>query len=78
MINYSIFPPEVIFSDHEEAKIEYEELNIENNITLIVERINKKKVKIIKVISTDPQIYLKPGLKPDSILKSSLQLPLNK
>lgn len=78
MINYSIFPPEMVFEGYDDFDIKYEEINIDSDTSLLVERINDSEVKISQIISTDPQVYLKTDFKPGTILKSSLQLPAKK
>lgn len=78
MINYSIYPKETVFEDYDDFEVKYEEMSLNNDITLLVERIDDKQVKISQIISTDPQIYLNTDIQPGTILKSSLHLSLNK
>lgn len=75
MINYSIYPAEVIFADFDDIDLKYEELSIENSITLVVERIDGRQVKVSQVISSDPQNFLRKDIQPGNILKTTLQIP---
>ncbi|MFI5360281.1 MAG: YlzJ-like family protein [Halanaerobiales bacterium] len=70
MLNYSIYPLEMILEDYDDFVPEYEEVNFSNGLTLLVERSGKDERKIAKIISSDPQDYLRPELQPGSILKS--------
>ncbi|MFW6034854.1 MAG: YlzJ-like family protein [Halothermotrichaceae bacterium] len=74
MINYSIYPASMIFQDWDDFEPEYEEINLNDGTTLMIERIDKKQVKIIQVINSDPQKYLTPALTPGSIIKTSLKI----
>lgn len=74
MINYSIIPTEVVFEDWDNLELQYKEFKTEDGITLLVESINDQDYRISKVISSNPQVYLRADLTPGTILKSSLNL----
>ncbi|MFP4660918.1 MAG: YlzJ-like family protein [Halanaerobiales bacterium] len=73
MINYSIYPPEVVFADYDDFEANFEEITLNSNIKLLVERIDKKSVKIAQIISSDPQSYLREEIQPGTILETNLQ-----
>lgn len=74
MINYSIFTGEFIMSTEEKVK-EKKVIEINRDIKLLVEETDKKdEYKILQVLSTDPQVFLRPDLNPGTIIKSRLQL----
>lgn len=60
----------MVFEDYDNFDVKYEELSLDNGITLLVEKTEKEEIKIAKMISTDPQDYLRPELQPGSILKA--------
>lgn len=75
MINYSIYPPEMIFAEYDSFELDYEELNLADGTMLMIERIDNKQAKVAKIISSDPQSYLRADIQPGTILKTGLQLP---
>lgn len=74
MINYSIYPADVVFNEWDETELKYEEFTTSEGIILQVRRLNDNNVKIDRVISSNPEIYLRNDLAPGCILKNSLQL----
>lgn len=74
MINYSIYPAELVFNEWDENELDYEELTTREGVILQVIRLNDNNVKIDRVISSDPEVYLRNDLAPGCILKNSLQL----
>jgi len=74
MINYSIFTGEFIMASEEKVKAK-KVIEINSNIKLLVEETDKKdEYKILQIISTDPQVFLRSDLNPGTIIKSRLQL----
>ncbi|MFW6287647.1 MAG: YlzJ-like family protein [bacterium] len=74
MINYSIYPPEIVFANYDDFEASYEEITLGSDITLVVERIDKKSVKIAQIISSDPQVYLRNDIQPGTVLKTDIHL----
>lgn len=74
MINYSIYPPEVVFKDWENFNPQYKKITIDGGINLVVEKVNEEEYKVSQVISTNPQDYLKMGLQPGTVIKTGLKL----
>ena len=74
MINYSIYPEDVIFEDMDNFYPEYEILEISSELKIQIERINNKEVKVVKIISTNPGYYLNQKFTPGSVLKSKLYI----
>lgn len=77
MVNYSIYPEELIFEDYDVFTTEYEELEINNEVRLLVERVNNNQLKISQIISSNPQYYLFQELQPGTILNNTLKLNKN-
>ncbi len=75
MINYSIYPSELLFADFDDFEVNYEELTLEDGTTIMVERIDDKQVKVSQIISSDPQCFLRKDIQPGTILKTNLQIP---
>ena len=74
MINYSIFQSDFVFKEWEDFKPQYEIIEMDDGIKVQIERLNKDEVKIIQILSSDPQDYLNNSLVPGNIIKSRLQL----
>jgi len=71
---YTLFTGEFIMNTEEKEK-QRKIIEINKNIKLLVEETDKKgEYKILQILSTDPQIYLRPDLTPGTIIKSRLQL----
>jgi len=78
MINYSIYPGELVFEDYDVFETEYEEIEINNEVSLLVERVNNNQLKISQIISSNPQYYLFQELQPGTVLNTTLKLNKNK
>lgn len=66
---YTIMPLDLVmagFDEGEEAQVH--ELPIEGG-TLLVEPLGKNQARILRVISSDPQLYLRPGLQPGRVIE---------
>ncbi|MFW6022462.1 MAG: YlzJ-like family protein [bacterium] len=74
MINYSIIPNELLFSDYDDFDVNYEEIELDDGLTLMVERIDESSVKVVKIISSNHQDFLRSNIQPGMEIKSSLQL----
>lgn len=74
MINYSLYTDECIFADWDDFNPEYEEITTSDGLTLLVERIDAQQVKVFRVISSDPAVYLRDDIMPGTIIKTSLQI----
>ncbi len=73
-INYSIFPTEMVFEGWEEFEPQFETMEINHGLTLEVERLDQEQVKICRVISSNPQVYLNNNFSPGNILNLSLDI----
>jgi hypothetical protein len=67
MTLWSIVPTEMILSDMDDLPV-YEEVTC-NNMKLLVEKIGSTQFKINRLLTTDPQDYLRPEMQPGTILK---------
>jgi len=74
MINYSIFTGEYIFSDWEDFKPLYEEYNTVEGISLMVERITPRQIRVERIISSDPAVFLRADIAPGIIINTDLQI----
>ncbi|MFW5998755.1 MAG: YlzJ-like family protein [Halanaerobiaceae bacterium] len=70
MINYSIYERDFVFQNWEKFEPEYEIIDILPDLKIQVERINSKQVKLIQIISNNPNYYLNKNLTPGSILNN--------
>lgn len=66
MILWTVIPLEVIFSQ-EEVKSPYEHIDYKGTVVM-VERISDFERRIVRIISTDPQDYLRYDIQPGVIL----------
>ena len=71
---YSIFTVETIFSDWDQYDPQYEEMELEKGITLSVERVDPQQVRVNRIISSNPQVFLRNDILPGTIVKSGLQI----
>ena len=71
MILYSVIDPDFVFEGWDDYEPEYKEIKLSDSVNMIVEDINKEEVKIVKLISSDPQDYLNDEYSPGSIIKKS-------
>ncbi|MFD2616833.1 YlzJ-like family protein [Terrilactibacillus laevilacticus] len=60
---YTIYPEEVIFSDNECEKNNQMTLTVQG-VTLVVEVENHNQLKIVRLISSDPQDFLDERFQP--------------
>lgn len=67
MINYSIYQSSFVFSEWDDFQPEYDEVTLNNSISLVIEYCNQDSFKIIRLLSTDPADYLKSEFEPGSI-----------
>jgi len=66
MLFWTIMPLENLFeqqSDH----LKYKEIEY-NGVMVVIENISEKQCRIIRVISTSPEDYMRPEIQPGSIL----------
>ncbi|MGM0409604.1 MAG: YlzJ-like family protein [Bacillota bacterium] len=63
MINYSIYSSSYIFSEWENFNPEYKEIQLNDNLSLIVEK-NNDNYKVIRIISSNPNDYLNSSIAP--------------
>ncbi len=66
MMLWSIIPPEIILSDVTARPI-YEEVEY-SNMKCIVEKVNSTQYRIVKLLTTDPNDYLRSELQPGTLL----------
>ncbi len=74
MINYSIYPGELIFADWDEFEPEFKEIETAGGVKLRVKSLTDEQYQIEQVISTNPQDYLKTEIMPGAVIKTHLQL----
>ena len=72
MLNYSIYPLEMVLEDYDNFEVKYDELILPDSLKILAERIDQEDVKVVKIISTDPQDYLRPELQPGKIIKAKI------
>ncbi|HHU93202.1 MAG TPA: hypothetical protein GXZ20_08750 [Halanaerobiaceae bacterium] len=72
MLNYSIYPLEMVLEDYDNFEVKYDELILPDGLKILAERIDQEDVKVVKIISTDPQDYLRPELQPGTIIKAKI------
>ncbi len=71
-LHYAALPFELIFApNNEEREREYIEIHF-SDLSLIVQPMSVNRFKIVRVISTNPQVYLNPALTPGHYLTLSL------
>jgi len=68
MINYSILPPELVFENWDNFEPEFETIEVDGELSLEVERLDPNKVKISRIISSNPHVYLNNSYTPGTIL----------
>lgn len=66
---WTIMPLEAIMEGSCSCQLSYSELPWHNGATLLVEPLGSGKVKVVRLISTDPRHYLDPDLRPGNILE---------
>ena len=71
MLYYSLFPVEEL---EEETPFRDFEVLAGSNLHLIYEPLSNGLIKIIRLIATDPQIYLNPLFQPGSVIPFSYLL----
>ncbi|MFW6029605.1 MAG: YlzJ-like family protein [Halanaerobiales bacterium] len=74
MINYSIYPPELIFDGYEDYQPEYQELSLSDGVILKMERVNQEELQIVRIISSNPQDFIREELQPGTIIKSTWKI----
>lgn len=67
---YTVMPLELVLQESSKDVVENYELSITGG-SVIVEALSMDKAKIIRVISSDPQVYLQPQLQPGSVIEFS-------
>lgn len=73
-MHYSIIPAELVFADLKEMDIkEYQEITYENK-QFIVEAVDNNQMKIVQLLSSDPNDFLNSGYCPGSVIKLSPEL----
>jgi hypothetical protein len=71
MLNYSIFTQEFIFEGWDEFEPEYKEIKVSSGVYVLVEQYSNEELKIVQLISSNPQDYLREELSPGKIFKYS-------
>ena len=66
MILWTVMPLELVFSQ-EEIKNPYEQINYAG-ADVMVERISDTERRIVRILSTDPQDFLRDDIKPGVVL----------
>jgi len=68
MIFYTPVPLEQVFEGYDKMELNYREIQI-GGATMVIEQISPNEVKIIRLISPDPQDYLNPQYQPGTMLQ---------
>lgn len=68
---WSIMPIEMLQQVMQQTNVQYVEVDY-NNTHLIAQKINEQECQIIRIISTNPNDYLKADLQPGEILNYHL------
>lgn len=63
MIHYTPLPLEAVFDGWEELTTAPQEISIDG-ITMLVEPLNEREAKIVRLISPDPAHFLNPAYEP--------------
>lgn len=66
---WTIMPLETVMEGNGSFQPSYSELPWHNGGTLLVESLGSGKVKVVRLISTDPNHYLNPDLRPGNIME---------
>lgn len=71
MLLYTIIPMESIFESETDNQEDFHEIEImQGQASLLIQSISGGKYKITRIISTDPQDYLRPEWQPGTIISS--------
>ncbi len=68
---WTIIPAEVIFNNWPIAPTEYAEINYAGTM-LITENISPGQYRIVRIMSTNPQDFLRPELQPGMVLSYNI------
>ena len=66
MILWTIMPLELVFGQ-EELSNPYEEIEYANT-KMMVEKVSENQCRVVRILSTDPQDYLRNDIQPGMIL----------
>ncbi|MDI3534146.1 MAG: hypothetical protein PWQ82_511 [Thermosediminibacterales bacterium] len=69
MVHYAAIPEELIFGQFNQNKAKSQKEIFYQGIRMIVEPINFREAKIIKILSSDPQDYINPLFQPGAVIK---------
>jgi hypothetical protein len=69
MIIYSIIDPDFVFEGWDDFEPEYKEMEVSESVSMLVEDVNEDELRVIKLISSDPQDYLNTDYSPGSLIK---------
>lgn len=68
MILWTIIPMEIVFNGvADDAQPQYEELQY-GSARLMVERTGPTQCRVVRIVSTDPNDYLRPEIQPGSTI----------
>lgn len=68
MILWTILPLEMVFAEANSQPPTFDEIEYAGR-TVMVEKIGADNMKVVRVITTDPQDYLRPEFQPGTVLK---------
>lgn len=68
MLLYTIVPPEMIFDESQEELPQEIEIK-DGSVSLLCQTFPGGEMRISRIISSNPQDYLKPGWQPGSIVR---------
>lgn len=64
MINYSLYPAEMVFEGWDDFTPEYRIFKVQDDLSLMVEKIGEGRYRIEQVISSDPMVFFETGFYP--------------
>lgn len=73
MILYTTIPHEIIFQENERSNQNEKTIEIDGGM-LVVEMLSEQQYKIVRLISSDPNLYLNPQYAPGQIITASIKL----
>jgi hypothetical protein len=69
MLLYTIVPPEIIFEEEDNDELPPEIEMKDGSVSLLCQMLPGGEIRINRVISSNPQDYLKPDWQPGSVFK---------
>ncbi len=71
MILYTTMPIEAVLEGYDSFKPEYRELDYHGGGKLIIEQLSPTEGRLVRLISSNPEDYLRPECRPGAIISFS-------